>query len=715
MSQHTITALGGAETRGIPQTSTAATNSLWQSAAAAQHFIGRKAEIDSFRTALRHIAPSVQVISVHGPGGIGKTALLQRFALEAWKSGRKVVQVDARLIEPTEEAFAAAAWPGDVQRPVLLVDSFELIQSLEARIRDRFLVGLPTGSLVVLAGRNPLHLSWRADLLWADALRTLTLGGLSPADSLRMVQAAGADPAVYGPLMAFAGGHPLALRLGTQNLSESTGRDPWSLPPAAVRSLWSSLVGAVPSAAHQRALEVCAHALNTTEDLLHAVLPEHAEETFTWLRDLSYVEQDRFGIHPITVVREVVDRDFRWRAPERYLAMHRAVRIHLEKLIGGVSEPSSLHAAAAYNFVQSRGTWFTPVGPPDTCGQTYETEFGAEDAREVIELAERTQGNESAALVEFWLRRQPETFRLYRSAGTGQLLGFLALLRFDRWDAAEVVIDPVVAAVRESAEATAGLRQGEHLLALRFLVHAPDNPVPAAALARITREVLRAQHLAWLFVILDSPKTLEPLLRFADLHLAPVTAAVAGRPLALFCRDWRDVHAGEWADLLDNRMLFGPRALQTTNTGPLTVLSRSAFDRAVHDALRSWYQREQFALNPLLNAGLVVRSGSSDREGVLRDLLTRAVEAVDEDPAAKRLREVLWSTYMTGGNTQAAVARELSLSFSTYRRHLKRALEKVCWYLWQQEIARGTEPRRPAAASEGPASEVPFPEANSSR
>src|SRR5689334_7416297 len=99
MSQHTITALGGAETRGIPQTSTSATNSLWQSAAAAQHFIGRKAEIDSFRTALRHIAPSVQVISVHGPGGIGKTALLQRFALEAWKSGRKVVQVDARLIE----------------------------------------------------------------------------------------------------------------------------------------------------------------------------------------------------------------------------------------------------------------------------------------------------------------------------------------------------------------------------------------------------------------------------------------------------------------------------------------------------------------------------------------------------------------------------------------------------------------------------------------
>ncbi len=105
----------------------------------------------------------------------------------------------------------------------------------------------------------------------------------------------------------------------------------------------------------------------------------------------------------------------------------------------------------------------------------------------------------------------------------------------------------------------------------------------------------------------------------------------------------------EWCDLLDDHMLFGPRAPGITGLPHTTVLSRAAFDRAVHDVLRDWHQRERLAGNPLLHAAFVARP-SGDPEENLRRLVLRAIESIDQDPRAKGQRAAVW------GRTSRAAA-----------------------------------------------------------
>ena len=49
-------------------------------AARCRWFVGREAERELFRAALRAEDLPVCVLHVHGPGGVGKTALLDEFA-----------------------------------------------------------------------------------------------------------------------------------------------------------------------------------------------------------------------------------------------------------------------------------------------------------------------------------------------------------------------------------------------------------------------------------------------------------------------------------------------------------------------------------------------------------------------------------------------------------------------------------------------------------
>jgi ABC-type transport system involved in cytochrome c biogenesis ATPase subunit len=71
--------------------------------------VGRADERALFRSALAADTAPFSVLYVHGPGGIGKSSLLQRFADDARQAGREVVRVDGRMVGPSPDAFEAAA------------------------------------------------------------------------------------------------------------------------------------------------------------------------------------------------------------------------------------------------------------------------------------------------------------------------------------------------------------------------------------------------------------------------------------------------------------------------------------------------------------------------------------------------------------------------------------------------------------------------------
>jgi hypothetical protein len=99
-------------------------------------------------------------------------------------------------------------------------------------------------------------------------LRVIRLSGLDQGEAAALLAARQVDTGYQREILDLACGHPLALALCAQSPAE---------PPSA---LLHHLVGDIPSAAHERALAVCAQVQATTKTLLRAELGDDAEAMF---------------------------------------------------------------------------------------------------------------------------------------------------------------------------------------------------------------------------------------------------------------------------------------------------------------------------------------------------------------------------------------------------------------------------------------------------
>lgn len=175
---------------------------------AARRFTGRAAELALFQAALAAAEPPFALLYLYGPGGIGKSTLLQEYARMAAAAGRMVALLDSRNLDPSPPRFGAAlgmalglADPSDwqaaleqAQRPVLLIDTYEVLTPLDGWLREHFLPELPAGSLVVIAGRNALDAAWRSDTAWRDLTRAVPLRNLRPEESQAYLASRGSPP-----------------------------------------------------------------------------------------------------------------------------------------------------------------------------------------------------------------------------------------------------------------------------------------------------------------------------------------------------------------------------------------------------------------------------------------------------------------------------------------------------------------------------------------
>ncbi len=105
-------------------------------------FVGRGRELDLLSAALTGTS-DVRVMFVHGPGGIGKTTLLDAMARLTRGGGRRVTYLDARDVECSPAAVLAAVSERTADDPaaVLLVDGYELLAPLDRWFRTQFLPG----------------------------------------------------------------------------------------------------------------------------------------------------------------------------------------------------------------------------------------------------------------------------------------------------------------------------------------------------------------------------------------------------------------------------------------------------------------------------------------------------------------------------------------------------------------------------------------------
>ncbi|GAA3085098.1 hypothetical protein GCM10017600_62500 [Streptosporangium carneum] len=656
-------------------------------AARQRAFVGRKEELAAFDEALHS---GGRVLFLHGPGGIGKSALLRRYAQRATEADRNVLVLDGRMFDPSPAAFLAEtrSMLAD-EGAVLLIDAFERLQGLEGWLRERFLPRLPVGALVVVAGRVPPDMVWQADPGWADLLQVIALGELEPEDAAALLDSRGVTGELLDPLLAFAGGHPLALSLGAAvAIKDSAAGSRWTPTHDVVATLLDQLVGEVPGPAHRHALEVCAHTYMTTQDVLRTVLPdEDAAELFSWLRRLPFVESSPLGLYPHDVVREILEADLRWRDPQGYAHMHRRIEDRLTQQIRAAEDADVLGAVGSL-FYLHRGEGRTPEPHfRHGEGEVYEAAFRPEDTDDLLRLAAEWDPATVAA-VSHWTAWQPQAFRLYRRTTTGELAGACAWLRLDEHSEAEAQADPVVATAWNTARATAPLRPGEHLAVNRSWVRKRywgTSPVTNLIRWRTVGWCLRSERMAWSFMAIRGDDPLSGHSGYYNMHGLGDHAWEGDTEYVLLAHDWRAVPAQVW---LERLLPTGTHEVPVKPEPELAVMSEAEFTDAVRKALRHLSKHRELAANPLTRSRLL--AGRADPVRALRELLEEGIRDLGRDPRAGKPHRALDVTYLRGAPTQEAAAERLGLSFTTYRRHLLAGIGRLCEELWRRELHDST-------------------------
>lgn len=687
-------------------------------AARERSFVGRERELELFRSALRERPPPFAVLHVHGPGGVGKTTLLERFADEADAAGRRRVVLDARALGGSPAAFldalAEAAGAPDAASalealgaegaPVLIVDTCERLAALDDWLRDTFLPDLPEGALVVLAGRDPPQPGWRTDPGWRALLRTVALDNLEADESRRLLAIRGVPGDTHDSVLAFTGGHPLALTLVAE-VAAQDGAAPELRPegePDVIAALVERFARDVPGERHRRALEVCAHARVTTEALLRAVLVDApARELFDWLCGLSFVERAHDGVFPHDLAREALDADLRWRDPDRYLALHRAIRRTAERRRDSVSGRERDRLFLDLLHLHRRNPVMRRFFDMRSTTELWPDALAPSDRGPVLGLATEHEGPESAAIAAHWLDRRPDGFTIFRQGSQPEPVGFFLQLLMDEAESADLSADPGFRTVWEYVRRVAPLRRGELLDLSRMWVAREYQTAYTHDLigVRANERWLGTPGLAFSVVaMIADPGHWQAF--FDHIDFARATEAdfeVGGRRYGAFAHDWRATPPAEWQRLMGSRQLEqdegpAPRA-RISRPGGLLVLSETEFAQAVRQALRDYSRPAELDRSPLLRTRLVAAAEPDD--GSPADRLRRLIEAaawtLDENPREEKLLRALDATYLRPAATQEAAAERLGLPFSTYRRHLSGGVERVTAWLWDRELRGGGE------------------------
>ena len=492
-------------------------------------------------------------------------------------------------------------------------------------------------------------------------------------------------------------GHPLTLSLAADVLARDPDVDLAALPADLGAALLRRLVAAVPSPAHRRALEVSAVARTTTQSLLRDVLGEgeDAHALFTWLAGLSVMEVGGHGVCPHDFVRDLLDADLRWRDPDGYRAVFRAIRAHAVHEVRGTEGRQQQGAIADLKFLfRNLRSVLSPISWDDL-GQHDPDPAVAADRDDILRLVESAEGPRSAGLAGRWFDRQPEAFHVIRAAH-GSVRGVVALLDLTAASAEDRAADPGTAAAWAYVERTAPARAGEVVTQCRFIVDAdayqgPSPTLNAVPIITMQRE-LGTPHLAWDVVTLADPDRWNDYFAAADLPRAVGADFLVGRRrFGLFAHDFRrvplEVVTERWTEraLADDALLL-PAAAAAPE---LLVLSHTDFDAAVRQAVRDLHRPDLLSLNPLLRTRLVATHAGASGTAGLVELVRAAAASLGADPRSDKPFRALDRTYLRASRTQESAAAVLGLPFSTYRRHLRQGLEGVVARLWERELGTG--------------------------
>lgn len=674
---------------------------------------GRDAELRLFSDSLACECPSVNVFLVHGPGGVGKTTLLEEMRALALATGMDCVRLDGRDIEPSAygvlkglglamgmDAAEPARLPvvlalwREQPRRLLMIDTFEHLSHLAHWLRDHVLANLPEQSLVVMAGRTAPDDFWRTDPIWRNGCRVMGLRNLSSEDADGALAARGLDAPRRQAIMRLTYGHPLALML-LADAVDAHADVPDTLGPDVIRRLIDCFAAQLPSPLHRDALDICAHARVTDEHLLACTVNEAAAPAlFDWLASLSFMAIRAEGLVPHDLVRDAISSELRWRRPQRQQQLtNQLLQYHLARARTTAS-PEHQRATLDIFYLNRGSPLMQQFIDFANLGKVCCDPATPEDVEPIAALVRQELGPEHEALLRHWHGHPAATLWSVRDT-RHEIAAAMLCLDVSALAPEALSDDPGMASFTAWLSHQPPLRPDEVVLFARLSVArggiAHGASFINAMQARSVSLWMSVPRLAIYAMATAEPAHWAPMMGFIDFH--PVDAAgftMDGQPQGNFVHDWRRVPLQEWLGQMTMRMLQPDMPMPPdAKAAPLQVLSEPLFRDALQQALRDWPHHERFCQNPLLQSRLVrsARKGLDEApEATLRRLIHNSVEVLSQHPRHFKFARALELTYLRPAGSQELAAERLGLPYGTYRYQLRMALERVTSALWAHEI-----------------------------
>ena len=653
---------------------------------------GRGDELALFDGLLATERPPFRMLHVFGPPGIGKSHLLTEYARRCAGQVRAITLTpgaaaveDARAFERAVASAVGAddalsAWGMLAEAPtrtVIFVDDADPL--LVLRVSGH---RLSEGCLLVVASRQPPRYASSASAEYARHVRPLRLRDLDFRHARAMLEARGVPTPAHEPILALAGGHPLALSIAA-SMRERSAQEMVAFVTDALLALSRQGTCGPEDIA---TLELAAVAPVVREDLLCALGdPSSAAAQFEWLRSLSRVEAVAGGLALHPTFRRAILADLRWRNPTRFASLVGRAREHLLTQIRTTTGAQQDRAVEDY----------ARLGSDACCGGDALTmtvvEPSADQATAAVAICAEHEGQNAARLIADWSRRVLGSLRTVTDA-TGAVCGFLLALTLAEARAhADEVGDPAAVAFLQSA-ARGGSPSERSLFVRAWMArggHQTPGPIAALLLAQVVKWQLGPSPVDVTYLALAQPSAFDAALAAVGVERVRGGGFRSGEIAhELYRFDWRSVSPATCLSALT-----APETVTTSSAtgGPARRIARDELASAVRDALRWYGDTDALSSSPLLSTPMVARraGGSASHEqrvAALRALLSDAITALSRTPKRAKLRRALERAYVAGAPTQEQAAQLLDLPLSTYRRHLREGEALVVDFLWRRNL-----------------------------